>query len=370
MEVSMFNASASSGRAMSDIDAEKKERILNNLLSGVMTREMRLGYMAILGYKKWVILDLILALEQDGKTFFNVLTLKKLTGIDKEAFVKIRDELISMGLITYRKGINNGIASEFFPNFNAIADLFFEGKSLTSNILASGKPLSKNEVLSFQQAENRLVASGKPLSSKRKTALNVTNEVTNEVTTTTEAPENLDNKSSSSFFGKETKGNEIPTANNQQGNNDPWDRVIIPGGLRIFGFNARNVVTQVRSKGIITPQELQDSIDYVFFDIRVNAIHERKLNPINDPLSYFMSILIKKGVTYTRPLNYKTQQEIEEEEKLKQKELKEKEEIRIKKLEEYNKKMKEYEEEESKKNKKNKFKSVSEAKFTIAPILE
>ncbi len=84
---------------------------------------------------------------------------------------------------------------------------------------------------------------------------------------------------------------------------EKWEKINFEL-LQDFGFSKEHVL-QISKLGSITPDELQNSIDYFVFDLREN----NKAKEIKkSPLSFFMGIMRGHGF-YNAPKNYESQQD-------------------------------------------------------------
>ncbi len=112
----------------------------------------------------------------------------------------------------------------------------------------------------------------------------------------TEPSPNLSSSSSSLIINKETTStniNELSTG---------WISIQTPQVLKNLHFG-KNIIVQVSNANLVSPEELQESLNAFAFDITENKLLETK--KIQNPVAYFMGIMRRKQ-PYTPPSNYKS----------------------------------------------------------------
>ena len=104
--------------------------------------------------------------------------------------------------------------------------------------------------------------------------------------------------SSSSFIYKET-------TTELENQNDEWSKIQTPEILKKYHFG-KGIITQVMSRNLLSPGELQESLNAFAFDIEENKVIQVK--KIRNATSYFMKIMNSKS-PYLPPGNYKSDEE-------------------------------------------------------------
>lgn len=135
------------------------------------------------------------------------------------------------------------------------------------------------------------------------------------------SPDTITSSSSSSLYNnKKTTSKDLP---------EEWASIEIPDTLKRIGLNETRL-KQVHGKGILSAQDVQESLEHMAYDI--NSGTAKKKN-FNSPINILMSVLVREGMPYLSEAYVKA---LEEEREL-QKDLRErylvaKKEIAQKKL--------------------------------------
>jgi hypothetical protein len=301
------------------------------------------------GYKNYSLLELILDAwkNEDGSVFLSNDMCHKLTHANKGNVSRCRDNLKSMGIIRYELGKyrsdGNSEATVYWIDYDALADICLSGMSKIDTLFKRATKKVKEFICAENSlglkscAENGLAKNDENAKNQKaelKTAYNIINNNIYKNTTTKQQrivrKTMLSFLSSSSFFEKGSRDNK-PTKEQgytQTDNalltdnkkltliaNDPIKEnnqviidesaLIVPEELKKHGATVRNITKQLKRVDDLdlTTQEIQETMDYLAFDIGVNK------KSIKSPLAYLMSIL-KRSLSYLRPKNYRSEEEI------------------------------------------------------------
>ena len=95
------------------------------------------------------------------------------------------------------------------------------------------------------------------------------------------------------------------TTTELENQNDEWSKIQTPEILKKYHFG-KGIITQVMSRNLLSPGELQESLNAFAFDIEENKVIQVK--KIRNATSYFMKIMNSKS-PYLPPGNYKSDEE-------------------------------------------------------------